>query len=118
MIVDEPPDAFFQRLAAKIKQQPDGLPGQAQIGQQLLAVNCVQTLDGLDFDEQSLVHQQIDAERRRELQALELDIDGALAGDRIAHMRQSRGEHHFINRLKQSRPKVDAIARPHRPRHR
>jgi hypothetical protein len=57
----------------------------------------MQLFDGLDFDEEPLVDQYVDPERRLEAKAIELDIDRILTRDRIAHSGKLPGQHGLID---------------------
>lgn len=104
MIVDDPSHSFLQRCTAKIEQQPDGLLSQAQIGQQLLCMDSIQSLDRFYLDKQSFVYEQVDPECGIESRSLKDDVDGPLSRNGIAHLRELARKHDFINAFEQSRP--------------
>ena len=74
MVIYDPSHSLFQRCATEVDQQPYGLPGKAEICQQLFAVDCVQLLYRFDFNEKAFVDQQIDPEGRFEAHPFKLDI--------------------------------------------
>ena len=78
MIVYQPADAFLHRLARKVQQQPYGLTGQTQVGEQLLGMGTAVPLRRFDLDDQPLIDKQVDPERRGERKPIEMDIDRLL----------------------------------------
>jgi hypothetical protein len=103
MVVDETAYALAQSFPTKINQQPHGLPGQAKIGQKRLGVNGCQPFDRFDFNDQALVNHQIDLECSIDPHTFKLDVDAALTRDRIAHGRQSGGQHKLIDAFQKTR---------------
>ena len=84
MPVDHSFHPLFERLAAEVYEQPYGLIEQAQVGQELLAMNRKQMLHRLDLYDQTVVHQQVDLECGREADAFIFDIDRVLSLDLVA----------------------------------
>jgi hypothetical protein len=60
VIVDDPSHSLLQRRATEVVEQPYGLLGKAQVGEQLLAVCRRQMLHGFDLDDQRLVDEEVD----------------------------------------------------------
>ena len=69
-------DSILQQLLAEIDQQPESAAGQFEVRQQLLAVNWREFLDGLQFDNEAAVDDQVGAEAHLEADSLELDRTG------------------------------------------
>jgi hypothetical protein len=96
----------FSVAPPKLMSSPYGLLGEAQIGEQLLRMRSMQLVDAFDLDEQSLVDQQVDPERRVEMEAFKLDRDRLLSRNRVAHFSKLRGQNRFIDRFKQARAEL------------
>jgi hypothetical protein len=57
----------------------------------------MQLIDGLDFDDQSRVDENVDAKDGIEPQAIEFDVDRKLARYRIAHPFELCCQHRFVH---------------------
>jgi len=64
-------------------------------------MRSVELIDGFDFEEQSLVDQDIDAKCRIEPMPLELDVDLMLATDPVTHSRKLTRQHSLIDGFEQ-----------------
>ena len=103
MSIHQSAEALHEGGTAEVDEQPYGLVGQSEVGEQLLRVRGMQAINRLDFDKQSFIHQKVDPERRVETITFELNIDRVLTRNRIAHLRQLTSKHSFINSLEQAR---------------
>ena len=92
-------DALAQRFAAEVDEQPYRLMGETEIGEQLLGVDWQQAFDRLDFDDQTLVDQEIDLEGGVQPNAVELDINRALPRDAVAHAFEPRCQQRLVDAL-------------------
>ena len=64
-VVDQTAEAVLQDGNVEVDQQTNGLTGEAEIGQQLGIVDGQEFLDGLQFDHDTALDQQIDLQIRR-----------------------------------------------------
>ena len=80
--------------------------GQAKVGKKLLCVNGNQTFHRLDLDHEPPVDDQVRLKRGRKADAFVLDVDNALARDRVAHPSQLIGKDRFVDAFKQPWPKI------------
>src|SRR5436305_12715444 len=71
--IDDAPQAFTKSFCPEIHQQPYRLPGQLDVGQQLLAMHRRNPLHRLDFDDQLAVDEKVDTISFIESQAVEFD---------------------------------------------
>jgi len=104
--IDDPSHPFSQRCAAKVNQQADRLPGQSQIGQQLLGMSGGKPLNRFDFDEQSLVNKEIDTKSGVKGHAVKMNVYRPLSRNPKSHSPQLARQNSFINALKQPRPQI------------
>lgn len=55
---------MLERAHVEIQEKPDRVAPQAEVGPQLRLVNCGELLDGLHFDHDKSVHEEVEPETR------------------------------------------------------
>lgn len=84
--------------------QPQLQARNPQVRQHLFLVNRSELLDGLQLDEDQVVHDQIGAETNVEMQVIPHQRDGLFLSDDQPLFRQLVGEDRLVNRFEESRP--------------
>ena len=105
-MVDDAVKTFFERRGSKIDEQSDGKIHQAEIGQDLFAVNGGEFFHGLEFHDYAAFHEQVGAEAFIENHPVVFKANDLLPFDMEFPLFQSPSQHRFINRFQQPRPKV------------
>lgn len=73
-VIHYSPDSFLQGRPCEVDEQAYRLPGQSQIRVQLLKVSFADSFHAFDFDNQAMVYEQIEPERRCKPLAFEFDV--------------------------------------------
>jgi hypothetical protein len=78
VIVGHTPDALFESLTAKVHEQPEGLLGETEVGQQLSGMDRSQPVHRFDLDDQPPVDKKVGAKAFSQSHPVELDLDRLL----------------------------------------
>jgi len=97
---------MFEKQLAEIDQQAEFSPAEPKLGEQSLGVNGNKVLDGLQFHDHQVFHDQVGAKSHLELEAIIDDRERHFAVHVQPALAQFIGENHFINRFEQSRSEV------------
>jgi hypothetical protein len=73
-------------------------------------MRAAEILDRFDFDDQTVIDQEVDLERPGKAHPVVFDVDRHLPGDLVTTTFERGSEHRFINRFEQSRPKIPVDA--------
>lgn len=103
--VDDSLDAVFQVHCAEVNQQAQPPIAQAQLGQQLLAVQWLERFDRLQLDDKFVSNEQISAETFLEGDAVVRNGNRFLPFDRETVLTEFIGEQDFVDRFQETRPK-------------
>jgi hypothetical protein len=92
----------FSVSLPEIYEQPDGLLLQSEIGQQLLAVDRHEPFHRFDFDQKTVIDNEVGPEGCLEVNAIKLRADQLLGRDAVSQGLKPPREKRFIDRLKQA----------------
>jgi hypothetical protein len=104
---------FGQARRSKIDQQAYGQIEEPQIRQHLLAMNARELFDGLQFDDDSTLDEEIHTERFVESHSFEFEHNRLLPFDMETALLECSREHGFVDGFQQSRadPCVKVVRR-------
>ena len=103
IIVGNPLQSVFEHRLAEIDKQAKRELHQAQIGEHLPAVHRSQPFDGFQFNNQTIVDEQINLECVVHDNAFEIHLDRDLASDLMSCLHQGSRQQTFIRMFKQAR---------------
>lgn len=106
VVIDHPADAVLHRHSRKIKKQPHGLLEEPQIGQQLLGMCLIETLNRLDLNYETVINQKINLERRVVNFAVEDGFDLKLPINFQTPTTQTSGQYGFVNGFEKAGAKL------------
>jgi hypothetical protein len=100
MIVHDPFQSFAKGCYAEVHKQSERLPGQPQVGEELLPMDRRESLYRLHFDDESASDEKIGSEPLAQEHAFIFDVDKLLPLHGHSPPKQTGFEHRFIDRLK------------------
>lgn len=106
VIVYDTANTFLHGCASEIEEQPYGLFPQPQIGQELFEMRAGEFLNRLDFDDQPLRNEQIDAKGGRVMHSTKFNVDRHLSGDLQAAPFQLSRQYNLIDAFQQAGTKL------------
>jgi hypothetical protein len=99
-------NAFLQRRAVEVQQQAKLAAAQVQIGQHLGLMNCQNSIDGLDFEDQLLLYNEIHPVAAINAKPLVNDRQWNVSGKRDATVREFETQSLLVGRLEQTGTKL------------
>src|SRR5687767_10804552 len=111
--VSDAPNPIFDQVLAEVDEKSESFVHQAQIGQNLFAVNWIKRGDRFHFHEQAIVYDQVRAKAFVEPDSIPSDRNRDLSLHDVAMLAQFVRERDFVNDFKYSGPEtgVQAVGR-------